>query len=101
MLGSYTEFGSESDQYKWLQADLAKVDRNRTSWLIVIVHAPWYTTNIDHQLEYASVGMKNAMEDLIYEARVDAVFAGHVHSYERFVRLTLLSILIICWFSEP
>ncbi|MCL7023077.1 hypothetical protein MKW94_006856 [Papaver nudicaule] len=73
MLGSYREFGSE----------------NRTPWLIVIVHAPWYTTNIDHQLEYASVGIKNAMEELIYEARVDAVFAGHVHSYERFVRFTL------------
>ncbi|MCL7046342.1 hypothetical protein MKW94_024267, partial [Papaver nudicaule] len=55
---------------------LKPVDRNRTPWLIVIVHTPWYTTNIDHQLEYASVGIKNAMEELIYEARVDAVFAG-------------------------
>ncbi|MCL7047631.1 hypothetical protein MKW94_025117 [Papaver nudicaule] len=72
MLGSYTDFGSESEQYKWLQADLAKVDR---------------TKHRDHQLEYASVGMKNAMEDLIYEARVDAVFDGHVHSYERFSRV--------------
>ncbi|KAI3960908.1 hypothetical protein MKW98_019109 [Papaver atlanticum] len=86
MLGSYTKFGRESDQYKWLQYDLAKVDRNRTPWLIVFVHAPWYTKNIDHQLEFASVGMKYAMEDLIYKARVDVVFAGHIHSYERFNR---------------
>ncbi|KAI3985080.1 hypothetical protein MKX01_027166 [Papaver californicum] len=84
MLGSYTKFGSDSDQYKWLQDDLAKADKNRTPWLIVIVHAPWYTTNIDHQLEFASVGMKYAMKILIYEARVDVFFAGHIHSYERF-----------------
>ncbi|KAI3912352.1 hypothetical protein MKW92_042819 [Papaver armeniacum] len=87
MLGSYTKFGSDSDQYKWLQDDLAKVDRTRTPWLIVILHAPWYTTNIDHLLEFASVGMKNAMEDLVYKARVDVIFAGHIHSYERFNRV--------------
>ncbi|KAJ6327698.1 hypothetical protein OIU78_014539 [Salix suchowensis] len=29
--------------------------------------------------------MRKAMEELLYKARVDAVFAGHVHAYERFV----------------
>ncbi|KAJ7976104.1 Purple acid phosphatase [Quillaja saponaria] len=85
MLGSYTDFDADSDQYKWLQADLAKVDRTKTPWLIVLLHAPWYNTNTAHQGEDES--MRQAMEELLYKARVDVVFAGHVHAYERFTRI--------------
>ncbi|XP_026460275.1 probable purple acid phosphatase 20 [Papaver somniferum] len=87
MLGSYADFESDSDQYKWLQADLAKIDRSLTPWVFVLIHAPWYSTNKAHQGDYESVGMKAAMEELIYKARVDVVFAGHVHAYERFTRV--------------
>ncbi|XP_061338990.1 purple acid phosphatase 22-like [Gastrolobium bilobum] len=85
MLGSYTKFGAHSDQYKWLQSDLATIDRKRTPWVIVLLHAPWYNTNKAHQGEGES--MRKAMEELLYEARVDLVFAGHVHAYERFTRV--------------
>lgn len=85
MLGSYANFEPGSNQYRWLQADLRKVDRRTTPWLIAVVHAPWYNSNEAHQGEYASFGMKKAMEDVLYRARVDVVFAGHVHAYERFV----------------
>lgn len=88
MLGSYTDFSSDSDQYQWLQADLSKVDRKRTPWLFIIVHAPWYNSNTAHQGESESVDMKASMEDLIYGAQADIVFAGHVHAYERFVSYT-------------
>ncbi|KAI3471828.1 hypothetical protein Pfo_028481 [Paulownia fortunei] len=87
MLGSYADFGADSAQYRWLKADLRKVDRRRTPWLIAVVHAPWYNSNDAHQGEYQSVGMKSVMEDVLYRARVDVVFAGHVHAYERFVRV--------------
>ncbi|KAF9599363.1 hypothetical protein IFM89_036849 [Coptis chinensis] len=87
MLGSYTDFETDSAQYKWLQADLAKVDRNRTPWIVVLIHAPWYNSNTAHQGEYESDGMKKSMEGLLYGARVDVVFAGHVHAYERFARV--------------
>ncbi|KAI3894435.1 hypothetical protein MKX03_003840 [Papaver bracteatum] len=87
MLGSYADFESDSDQYKWLQADLAKIDRSRTPWVFVLIHAPWYSTNEAHQGERESVGMKKSMEELLYKARVDVVFAGHVHAYERFTRV--------------
>ncbi|KAL8526331.1 hypothetical protein ACS0TY_015520 [Phlomoides rotata] len=87
MLGSYTDFGPDSDQYKWLQSDLGKIDRSKTPWLIALIHAPWYNTNEAHQGEDESSGMKEAMEDLLFRARVDVVFAGHVHAYERFVRV--------------
>ncbi|KAJ6706517.1 PURPLE ACID PHOSPHATASE 22 [Salix purpurea] len=85
MLGSYTDYDEGSDQYRWLEADLSSVDRRKTPWLIVLLHAPWYNTNNAHQGEGES--MRKAMEELLYKARVDAVFAGHVHAYERFTRI--------------
>ncbi|XP_027073091.1 purple acid phosphatase 22 [Coffea arabica] len=85
MLGSYTDFDADSDQYKWLEADLAKVNRTTTPWIFALLHAPWYNSNEAHQGEGES--MRKAMEELLYKARVDAVFAGHVHAYERFTRV--------------
>ncbi|KAJ8483725.1 hypothetical protein OPV22_016210 [Ensete ventricosum] len=85
MLGSYTDFGPDSAQHKWLAADLARLDRARTPWLVALIHAPWYNSNEAHQGEGEE--MRKAMEALLYGARVDAVFAGHVHAYERFTRV--------------
>jgi len=65
------------------QADLAKVDRKRTPWLIVLLHVPWYNSNWAHQGEGDS--MMSSMEPLLYAAHVDMVIAGHVHAYERAV----------------
>ena len=85
MLGSFTDFHSISPQYQWLQADLGKIDRSKTPWIYVLIHVPWYNSNTAHQGEKESVDMKAAMEELLYKARVDIVFAGHIHAYERFV----------------
>lgn len=41
MLGCYVEYGRDSEQFAWLQQDLASVDRSRTPWIIVGMHAPW------------------------------------------------------------
>ncbi|XP_037477758.1 purple acid phosphatase 22-like [Triticum dicoccoides] len=85
MLGSYAAFNSTSEQYGWLARDLARVDRRATPWLVVLLHAPWYNTNAAHAGE--GEAMRKAMERLLYEARVDVVFSGHVHAYERFARI--------------
>ncbi|RLM75282.1 purple acid phosphatase 22-like [Panicum miliaceum] len=85
MLGSYAPFDAGSDQYRWLARDLAGVDRRATPWLVALLHAPWYNTNAAHQGE--GEAMRGAMERLLFEARVDVVFAGHVHAYERFTRV--------------
>ncbi|CAL5067593.1 unnamed protein product [Urochloa decumbens] len=85
MLGSYAPFDAASDQYRWLARDLAGVDRRATPWVVVLLHAPWYNTNAAHQGE--GEAMREAMERLLFDARVDVVFAGHVHAYERFTRV--------------
>ncbi|CAI9088425.1 OLC1v1022742C1 [Oldenlandia corymbosa var. corymbosa] len=85
MLGSYTDYDESSDQYSWLKADLSKVDREKTPWLIVLFHVPWYNSNEAHQCE--GDNMMESMEHLLYSAGVDLVLAGHVHAYERSKRV--------------
>ncbi|KAL6595511.1 hypothetical protein ACP70R_047851 [Stipagrostis hirtigluma subsp. patula] len=85
MLGSYADYAAGSAQHRWLRRDLAGVDRRRTAFVLALVHAPWYNSNEAHEGE--GDAMRDAMEELLYGARVDAVFAGHVHAYERFARV--------------
>lgn len=60
-----------------------EVDRKKTPWLVVVMHTPWYSTNKAHDGDGEK--MRKALESLLYRAQVDVVFAGHVHTYERFV----------------
>ncbi|CAL0299330.1 unnamed protein product [Lupinus luteus] len=85
MLGSYADYDVYSDQNKWLKEDLSKVDRKKTPWLLALFHVPWYNSNKAHQGE--GDDMMEAMEPLLYDARVDLVLAGHVHAYERSKRV--------------
>lgn len=62
------------DQVAWLREDLAKVDRARTPWLIAAMHAPWYNSNLAHQLE--AEDMRSVMEPILFSYGVDLVFAG-------------------------
>ncbi|PWZ44892.1 putative purple acid phosphatase 20 [Zea mays] len=88
MLGSYADYAAGSAQLRWLRADLAALRRRGTppAFVLALVHVPWYSSNEAHQGE--GDAMRDAMEALLYHgARVDAVFAGHVHAYERFHRV--------------
>jgi len=82
MLCSYAAFGAGSSQYEWLRRDLAKVDRQITPWLIVVMHTPWYTSNAHHPMSEGAA-MRAAMEEMLLAAGVDVVVNGHVHAYER------------------
>ncbi|XP_065862367.1 purple acid phosphatase 18 [Euphorbia lathyris] len=85
MLGSYTDYDKSSNQYNWLKGDLAKVDRKKTPWLLVLFHVPWYNSNTAHRGEGDK--MMEAMEPLLNAAGVDILLAGHVHAYERTKRV--------------
>nr|AGL44403.1 calcineurin-like phosphoesterase [Manihot esculenta] len=81
MLGAYIGYNKSDDQYKWLEKDLAKVDRSQTPWLVAAWHPPWYSSYGAHYREAEC--MRVAMEELLYSYGVDIVFNGHVHAYER------------------
>ncbi|PIN14696.1 Purple acid phosphatase [Handroanthus impetiginosus] len=81
VLGAYIAYDKSDDQYKWLQKDLANLNREVTPWLVATWHPPWYATYTAHYREAEC--MKVAMEDLLYQYGVDIVLNGHVHAYER------------------
>lgn len=85
MLGSFADHDDSSAQFDWLKADLYAIDRVKTPWVFVVVNTPWYTSNVAYQGEGES--MRTAMENLLYSARVDAVFSSRVNAYERFTRV--------------
>ena len=82
-LSSYHDYDFNSPQYKWLKRDLESVDRSKTPWLIANLHAPWFNSNRVHQGEPQSVEVKKHWLPLLCEHKVNVMFAGHVHSYER------------------
>lgn len=67
----------------WLQEELKRVDREKTPWLIVLMHVPIYNSNEAHYMEGES--MRAVYESWFVHYKVDVVFAGHVHAYERSV----------------
>ncbi|GLT42831.1 hypothetical protein SLA2020_168120 [Shorea laevis] len=85
-LSSYTAYGKYTPQNLWLEKELQKVNRSETPWLIVVVHAPWYNSYNYHYMEGES--MRVVFESWLVKHKVDVVFAGHVHAYERTERVS-------------
>lgn len=57
------------------------------------MHVPIYNSNEAHFMEGES--MRAAYESWFVQYKVDVVFAGHVHAYERSVCLSALSSYLI------
>ncbi|RYG60608.1 hypothetical protein EON64_19170 [archaeon] len=82
-LNPYSTTDASSVQYNWLVQDLQGVNREVTPWVIVVMHCPWYNSNQAHYGELQAVLMRESMEEVFYKNRVNIVFTGHVHAYER------------------
>jgi hypothetical protein len=82
-LNPYSTTDPDSEQYKWLLSDLKSINREITPWVIVVMHCPWYSSNMDHYEEQQTVLMRNFLEELFYKYRVNLALMGHVHAYER------------------
>ncbi|KAL5559762.1 hypothetical protein UlMin_035973 [Ulmus minor] len=86
VLSSYSSFLKYTPQWSWLQEELKKVNRQKTPWLIVVMHVPLYSSNQVHYMEGES--MRTVFESCFVRSRVDFVFAGHVHAHERSYRIS-------------
>ncbi|HEY8074922.1 MAG TPA: metallophosphoesterase family protein [Labilithrix sp.] len=63
----------------FLQGTLMAVDRTKTPFVIATHHQPMYTTSSSHTPD---TSIRSAWSPLFDQYHVNAVFAGHVHSYE-------------------
>jgi hypothetical protein len=76
-------FLKNSEQYKWLSQDLSKINKQITPWIVVSGHRPMYSSSNFTSDNIFSLGIKNELEDLLYDYKVDLFLSGHLHSYER------------------
>ncbi|XP_023764853.1 purple acid phosphatase 5 [Lactuca sativa] len=99
VLSSYSAFAKYTPQYNWLEQEFAKVNRSETPWLIILLHSPMYNSNNYHFME--GEGMRVVFEPWFVKYKVDLVFSGHVHSYERSERVSNVQYNITDGLSTP
>jgi hypothetical protein len=76
--GPFVEPAVPNKYLTWLEADLARVNRSVTPWIVAIHHRPWYCSQVGRQQSAQVV-----FEPLFLKYGVDLVASGHVHNYER------------------
>ncbi|KAL3515129.1 hypothetical protein ACH5RR_022031 [Cinchona calisaya] len=99
VLASYSAYGKYTPQNLWLQEELPKVNRSETPWLIVLMHCPWYNSYVNHYMEGET--MRVVYEPWFVQYKVDLVFAGHVHAYERSERISNIAYNIVNGLCSP
>ncbi|KAI5456042.1 Metallo-dependent phosphatase-like protein [Mariannaea sp. PMI_226] len=81
-VGNYSDTKSY-EQYQWLVKDLAKVDRRKTPWIIVMGHRPMYSSQVSSYQK----SLRDAFESVLLKYGVDLYVSGHIHWYERLMPL--------------
>jgi len=75
-------------ELRFIQKDLATVDRKKTPWLIAHMHRPAYCSDdhacLNNGKPYGNAEyLRKRLEDTLVQYGVNLVLQGHVHSYER------------------
>lgn len=86
MLSSEHSMFKGSEQYTWLEQDLAGVDRAATPWVVFGQHRPFYGNTIVRTLPEYGI-MREIFEPLFVKYQVDLVLFGHIHQYQRTCRM--------------
>jgi len=82
-LNSYSSLDPGSKQYEWLLTELESVNRRVTPWLLLTYHVPIYNTFEVHQKDLQMFKMREHIEPLMVKYKVNIVFNGHIHAYQR------------------
>jgi len=82
-MSSEHDFLPGSIQYNWMEADLARVNRTLTPFVVFTSHRPLYNSERYPDDYRVAENMRIAFEDLLVKYKVDVALYGHYHSYER------------------
>ena len=82
--GSHVNWG-DPELRRWLSTELAK--SQRATWSFVAMHAPPYHSSRTHAED---IGMR-AIAELFTRYRVDLLFTGHIHNYQRSYPMTFMN----------
>jgi len=77
-LNAVADITAQSQQYRWLVADLAQSSDSLCT--LALLHYPAFNSGA----QYGSVADMRPVFDLLQRAGVEMVFSGHEHVYERF-----------------
>ena len=84
MLSSEHNVTDTAVMHKWLEYDLENsVNRTETPWVIIGFHRAIYCTQTLDGQNSTTVHLRQEFEDILYQYKVDAMFSGHFHSYQR------------------
>lgn len=75
-----------SDQYKWLEQDLAKANANRAQrpWIFLVGHRPMFCSTTSEWVQHSpGASFQANIEPLMLKYGVDVYWSGHEHLYER------------------
>ncbi len=79
-LDTNVSFFPNSPQYRWLEAEITSEPYQQSTWRIVYFHHPPFTASrYSDDLE-----INQYLLPLFETGRVDMVFSGHAHAYERY-----------------
>ncbi len=81
ILDSNTKMGEGSEQYEWLKQELKKISE-KLKFIIVVLHHPLFASEASSHKEDEK-DLQKSLVPLFNKYGVDAVFAGHIHAYER------------------
>jgi len=71
----------ESEFQDWLSKDLKASNKK---WKIVYLHRPLYCSfDSNYHCGSSADKMRDLVEDILNENKVDLILAGHVHAYQR------------------
>jgi acid phosphatase type 7 len=83
-MSTETNFVQGSEQHNFLKADLEKVNRSRTPFVVFQGHRPMYTSSDETRDAALKQQMLQNLEPLLVTYNVTLALWGHVHRYERF-----------------